>query len=385
MKQGEASSFLALFCFIMVARREFNKEERHFLVCQRIKRTPFKQLLEAFHERFPHAPIPSRQGIRKMVIKFETCFDLATQRAGHSGRKRSGRSDQNIALVKQTLEVELEYGPGMMRSSTRRNNIGISAATFSRIVKKDLKLHPYRLRRNVFLSERAKHLRLHLCNYLVKQPPLYFKRLIVSDEATFILNGHVFNRKTNVCYSSWRKGQPKHFFSESTQRPPKVMVFLLIVGDGQVFGPYFYGQNESINAQSYQKKLEKEVFPDFCKFYGNRHFRRLTFMQDGASPHMAKQTMAYLNSTFGKRLLALKAENGQEWAPSSPDLSALDFSVWAEVKRKVYTVPLPTTIEELKAKITATVKGLSHNYIEKCMLATKSRAQRVIAESGSHI
>ena len=45
--------------------------------------------------------------------------------------------------------------------------------------------------------------------------------------------------------------------------------------------------------------------------------------QDGAAPHTAGASMAWLAAHFPGRLISLKSE--VEWAPHSPDLSPLDF------------------------------------------------------------
>jgi hypothetical protein len=43
------------------------------------------------------------------------------------------------------------------------------------------------------------------------------------------------------------------------------------------------------------------------------------------------------------------------WPPRSPDLTLLDFSVWGEVKDKVFVPPLPASLEELWARVTEAV------------------------------
>ena len=50
------------------------------------------------------------------------------------------------------------------------------------------------------------------------------------------------------------------------------------------------------------------------------------FQQDGASPHNANVTMAWLREKFGERLICHKAE--VKWAPHSPDLNLRDFVLW---------------------------------------------------------
>ena len=53
---------------------------------------------------------------------------------------------------------------------------------------------------------------------------------------------------------------------------------------------------------------------------------------------------------FDERMLAIKSKRGDTLAPSSPDLSPLDFFLWGYLKEQVYK-PLPFNLEELKARV----------------------------------
>ena len=58
-----------------------------------------------------------------------------------SGRKHTGRSQDNIDAVQE----ELINNPDGVTCWV--NNLGLSSATFNRIVKIDLKWHPYKIQR----------------------------------------------------------------------------------------------------------------------------------------------------------------------------------------------------------------------------------------------
>ena len=60
--------------------------------------------------------------------------------SGHSGRPETGRSQENINRVHELL-VDNPRGV-----SSRRNGLEISQSSFVRIVKYDLKWHPYKMR-----------------------------------------------------------------------------------------------------------------------------------------------------------------------------------------------------------------------------------------------
>ena len=58
------------------------------------------------------------------------------------------------------------------------------------------------------------------------------------------------------------------------------------------------------------------------------------FMQDGAPPHTAHETIAYLRGLFNTRLLALSTHH--EWSSHSPDLNPLDFWLWGAAKQFIF-------------------------------------------------
>lgn len=364
--------------------RQFLPQERYFLVMGHHRGQKYKSLMVCFGVAFPNARKPSYSGLIKMVKKFEQENTLKNVNLKRSGRRRSVRILGVIQQVQAVLERERDLPPGFPRSSARRNNLMLSKTSFSRIVRLDLKLHAYKLGRHCRLSERARRMRLEMCGFLVRQLPSFYEKLIVTDEATFCLNGHVFNRKTNVCYSRTRNGKPRHFFTESVQSPQKLMVFLVAVGDGNLFGPYFYSQRERINAAKYQEKLREEVFPDMIQTYGYAHFRTLWWQQDGAPPHTAKTSIRFLDEVFSNRMLALKSVHGQIWAPSSPDLSPLDFSIWAIIKQRVYAYPMPQSLQELSDKISQVTHSLNPVMIEHIVNDMPRRAHKCIMSEGGH-
>ena len=74
----------------------------------------------------------------------------------------------------------------------RRNPFPFSPSTFLRILKSNLKLHPFKY---VFLPY-LEHFKTEKCvGYTAKiRRRSYFKNLLVSDECWLTLGGHVFNR-----------------------------------------------------------------------------------------------------------------------------------------------------------------------------------------------
>ena len=75
----------------------------------------------------------------------------------------------------------------------------------------------------------------------------------------------------------------------------------------------------------------------------------LIFQQDGAPPHYHRQVRDFLNANFPDMWIGRGGPLA--WPTRSPDLTHLDF-FWGFVKNVVYHGDRPTTLEELRGRIT---------------------------------
>ena len=72
-----------------------------------------------------------------------------------------------------------------------------------------------------------------------------------------------------------------------------------------------------------------------------------------------------------KMALTLEQRAGQnyqvfcKWPPRSPDLTVCDFFLWGYVKDRVYVPPLPATVDELQERITAAVKSVTPDMLQR--------------------
>ena len=106
------------------------------------------------------------------------------------------------------------------------------------------------------------------------------------------------------------------------------------------------------------------------------------FQQDGATPHAANETLAWLRQRFEERLISRRCD--VEWAPHSPDLNPPDFYLWGFLKDKVYQGN-PQTIEELKTAITAKIRAIPKEECVKVIDNFVRRVQVCLQRNGGHL
>lgn len=113
-----------------------------------------------------------------------------------------------------------------------------------------------------------------------------------------------------------------------------VMVWAGIIGN-RVIGPFFFEQNENVNAENYEDLLRHEL-PNLLQEAGvaPNIIARMWFMQDGAGPHRANTVINTLNELYPNRWIGVGGP--QFWPPYSPDLTPLDFFLWGYIKNIVY-------------------------------------------------
>jgi hypothetical protein len=141
----------------------------------------------------------------------------------------------------------------------------------------------------------------------------------MSDETWFHLSRYIHSQN----YRTWATENP-HNFVESSLHPQKIGVWVAM-SRRRIIGPIFF--NETITAERYRNQILKV-------FINQLHEDELQtgyFQQDGAPPHVAHQTINYLQEFFGGRLA-----NRDRWPPRSPDLTPLDFNLLGSLKTKVF-------------------------------------------------
>lgn len=101
-----------------------------------------------------------------------------------------------------------------------------------------------------------------------------------------------------------------------------------------------------------------------------------TFQQDGAPPHRAKKTVAWLEENVPSFL------SPTEWPANSPDLNPMEH-IWARMAIAV-DQKSPKNLEALKKVVREEWARLDPNFLKNCVLSMEARIKAVKQAHGRH-
>ena len=130
---------------------------------------------------------------------------------------------------------------------------------------REAKYHPYKVQLLHKLLEDDFDRRVQFCEQIIElnnQNLNFTRKIIFSDKATFVLNGHV-NRQ-NCRY--WATENPRWTQERHTQHPQKVNVWAGIVKN-RILGPYSF--KGTINGERYLDFLQLELIPASAVLFSN--------------------------------------------------------------------------------------------------------------------
>ncbi|CAK1589781.1 unnamed protein product [Parnassius mnemosyne] len=316
---------------------------------------------------------PSINLIRSWVARFRATG--STINRPRPGPTPTVATDENVERVMASV---IENPRLSLRA--RSSILGISKSTLQVIMRKKLKLHPYKIQIVQDLLESDFELRKTYAETML----LRFKtatrmgNIFFSDEAHFHIGGYV--NKQNFRY--WDIFNPRKLHEEPLHKP-KVTVWCAISASA-IIGPYFFenerGQTVTVNSERYA-----EMISDFFRLelqnspYCNRN---TWFQQDGATAHTANVAMSAVRELFPEKIIS---RNGTiPWPPRSPDLSPCDFFLWGYLKSIVYKTN-PTTVTQLKENIRAEISKIPQSLCKRVFENMRSRLEECVRVDGRHL
>ena len=354
---------------------QFSKDQRVWMSLEFARTRNAHEVRRRWPNHFQGIRAPTITTILKTYEKFEQEGTILNVNKGRSGRRRTARTPVNIDMVRNSLE---ENG---LRSS-RRNGLGLTRASFLRIVNLDIKFHPYVLIRRQKLVQGDPARRVTFCNRLIencRENPNFLDNLITSDEAIFSLNSEV-NTRNVVRYAERGTGHPDDHYVEFSQGEDKIMVWVGLTRQGVVLGPHFV--EGRMDTREYLRIIRYNVIQrDFNRHNINRDV--MWWQQDGAPAHTSNASMRYLRGQFPGRLMSKRGDF--PWPPRSPDLAICDFFLWGYLKHQIWNVPIenqPRNLRELQDAIRRECGNVDRDMIERAYEGMVSRARRCLQARG---
>ena len=278
---------------------------------------------------------------------------LTLRRKPTGGGAKTAINEKNVKKVDKILDKSPRRS---VRNIAKRTKL--STTTVWRILRKELGKYPYRIQMLQEQTAANKQQRVDFAKQFaskIESDKNFLKNLIVSDEAHFQLSGWVNTQNARI----WSDKQP-YATVEGPKTREKVTVWMGLSYHGHgVFGPHFFENEEekaeTIRTANYIAMLRGKVIPVLKR---KKILDSCIFQQDGAPPHCSHESLTWLKEHFGERLISRKADFG--WPPYtySPDLNSADLFLWGYLKERVYSDPVPKTIEQLKNNIRREAKKL---------------------------
>ena len=212
-----------------MARPQLTPQQRAYLVSEFHHTQSATAVLQSSRRQFPNARCPTRATVYSNVRKY--------QAKGTSHNLRLVDQHKPSKAGQDALQQKQQQQNGH-RIGSRRNGLGLTQSTFNRITRLDLRWHPYQMIRRHELFERDYARRVHFCVWLLARPPRFLKDLCIGDESAFCLNGSLNTHNVRQCASHGQK--PLDFAFEKKYARHKLTVWIELIGNGGLIGPFFF-------------------------------------------------------------------------------------------------------------------------------------------------
>lgn len=351
----------------------FTKEERVIIVKTHYRNgESYAETVRRLRRIFGRNNAPTASTVLRLIKKFEETGSVATIKT--PGRDRTVRTEQNIALVQDSVAVSPQ------KSLQRRSQqLGISTTSLQRILKKDLHMHPYKIQLTQYLKPTDHLKRRNFAEWILtkqEEDNNFAKRIIFSDEAHFHLCGFVNRQNCRI----WGQENPR-VIQECQMHPLRTTVWCGLWAGG-VIGPFFFedfdGHAVTVNGERYREIVRNNLWPAL----GQVDTANMWFQQDGATSHTSRETITLLHEKFPQSVISLRGDF--EWPPRSCDLTPCDFFLWGYVKSKVY-VNRPQTVLQLKEEIQRVINDIDRDVCERVITNFINRVTACRDSAGGHM
>ena len=174
----------------------------------------------------------------------------------------------------------------------------------------------------------------------------------------------------------WSYDNPHATTIRSFQTQWTLNVWAGIIGE-QILDPFFLPAR--LPGEAYLNFLENDL-PILLEDVALNVRRNMWYQQDGAGPHFANIVKDFLNNFYAGRWIG--RAGSINWPPRSPDLTPLDFFLWAFVKQKVYSIEIDA-VETLRQRIIAAFEAIKEQGLcENVRNSSIRRLQKCVETEG---
>ncbi|GFT74790.1 uncharacterized protein TNCV_2516841 [Trichonephila clavipes] len=268
-----------------------------------------------------------------------------------------------IAVKMEAIASEAASGTSSAPEAARR--LGLPPSSVSNILRRILLLYPCKLQSCHELLPADTAQREAFAKWAFskrEQDPTWVFNILWTDRAHFLLHGDVKNHNCRI----WATSNPREY----TQKPlhsPKVTAWCGFTGSF-IIGPFFFETQCQVN-----------VWMD----NGKGQILNVTFMQDGATSHIANPVKAFLIQTFGEDRIVSRRSR-YPWPPRFPDLTPADFWLWGYLKSRVY-LSGPSSLSELKDAIRREVSSIHSDMLHSAVAGFDTRLECLLPCGGGHV
>jgi len=215
-------------------------------------------VLRVLRREWGRLRVPGRQTLRRWARDFR-------EQGSVLGAQRRQRRLRTPPAVLTRVRRAITRNPHLsVRQLSRR--MGQSRSTIQRVLRQQLRLHPYKLQLTQRLRRGDKAKRQRFCRWVVGKwaNPSFRKHLLVSDEAHFYPNG-LFNKQN--C-RVWGDDNP-HAAVQSDQQSPYVTVWCGL-STRRIIGQYFFqsgGRTETVTGARYREMLDSFLIPELQRLH----------------------------------------------------------------------------------------------------------------------
>lgn len=246
------------------------------------------------------------------------------------------RTHVNINLVKNAIEQT----DGQLSIRGLAKKLEMNYTSLWKIVRKDLKLYPYKFQKAQELTNAHKIRRKLLCLKMldvISGDPDFFKRIIFSDETAVLAVPPANCQNERVLSES-----QQHHYRATRRHPLRVNAICAVNFHLGVIGPYYFADDTPIDGEKYKEMLRVNILPALISKMPVRDTRsrpdaraahlskNFVWQQDNAPVHTMHDNIEFVSDHF-ERVISKRCF--LEWPPNSPDLSPLDYWLWGDIKR----------------------------------------------------